>query len=241
MVFQLTSPSAGDVGADHFKMERHALFDDPLISAVLPSPLEQQVSLTRDGLQPNGKVGSASVANETAPSGADASNHSSSSSHSGSDPGSPPGSSHGEGDSTSDTADAQAPRQRMSDMDHSSSSGGHGDSHSSGGSHSHSECGRGSGDGHPHRTLKLGAARRHAFLTSVKNDTAWLEQHDIMDYSLLLGVGVCPRSKIEAQRKERAARLEQRRILNEHNQAADALAVTFAEDVAATVAYENRR
>lgn len=229
------SHSALEVSADHFTKERHALLDDPVDIAALPGPFEQQVLLMRDEFQANGKVSSVSAPNEADASDHSRSNHGSSSS----DPGSPPDSSHGEPDSTTDMADGFLSKQRSQDSEHGLSSSGLDDSHGSGSNHS--DCGRGSGDGHPHRTLKLGAARRNAFLTSVKNDTAWLEHHDIMDYSLLLGVGVCPRSKVETQHNERAARLEQRCSPNEYDQATDALANALAENVTATVAFENQR
>ena len=54
--------------------------------------------------------------------------------------------------------------------------------------------------------LRLGADRRAVFLANVRNDTAWLEQHDIMDYSLLLGVGRCSNAKTVTEKLERKAR-----------------------------------
>jgi hypothetical protein len=54
--------------------------------------------------------------------------------------------------------------------------------------------------------LRLGVDRRAVFLANVKNDTAWLEQHGIMDYSLLLGVGRCSNAKVVTEKLERKAK-----------------------------------
>ena len=227
-----------EVNADHFTKERHALLNDPVDNAALPGLLQEQILLLRDENELNGKASSVNADNETETSNHSSSNHSNNSDNS--DPGSPPSSSHGKSAATAETADVLSPiLQNLGPNNHGLNVSSHDDSHGSGSNHS--DCGRGSGDGHPHRTLKLGAARRNAFLTSVKNDTAWLEHHDIMDYSLLLGVGVCPRSKVETQHNERAARLEQRCSPNEYDQATDALANALAENVTATVAFENQR
>jgi hypothetical protein len=43
----------------------------------------------------------------------------------------------------------------------------------------------------PCRKIMLGAGRRATFLANVRNDVAWLREHGLVDYSLLLGVSYC--------------------------------------------------
>lgn len=51
------------------------------------------------------------------------------------------------------------------------------------------------------RKLRLGEDRRAVFLANLRNDTAWLREHNIMDYSLLLGVGKCQVKQIEDEKQ----------------------------------------
>jgi len=57
------------------------------------------------------------------------------------------------------------------------------------------------------RKIHLGEDRRAVFLINIENDVRWLCERNIMDYSLLLGVGTCRISEINAQsRKARRKR-----------------------------------
>lgn len=50
------------------------------------------------------------------------------------------------------------------------------------------------------RKLRLGEDRRAVFLANLRNDTAWLRENNIMDYSLLLGVGTCQVKQVEEEK-----------------------------------------
>lgn len=88
--------------------------------------------------------------------------------------------------------------------------------------------------------LRLGADRRAVFLANVKNDTAWLEQHDIMDYSLLLGVGRCSNSKTVTEKLERKGRRDAMRAAQK-SAAAGGAAPATAEGPASLTTTEGNR
>lgn len=86
-----------------------------------------------------------------------------------------------------------------SGSDHGSNS--HGTSNSSGSHDSSSDHGSPTGAVVDHcRKLLVGPSRRAVLLEALKSDTAWLSSHHIMDYSLLLGVGNCPRHELDKER-----------------------------------------
>jgi 1-phosphatidylinositol-4-phosphate 5-kinase len=56
--------------------------------------------------------------------------------------------------------------------------------------------------GHRCRKIRVGKERWASLSAALMNDIAWLRLHNIMDYSLLVGVGIVPSRKKEAIFKE---------------------------------------